>query len=174
MIPQFRAELASPGDLLSLPVRKALASATDRQEMVDALDLGTDMIANSTAFPGTAIGDAVERVVVKYPYDPNRASQLLAEAGWQPGPDGILTKGGRPFDLEYRADPLPIEGVVFPVLQQQYRRVGVNLALKTLVVQDLPGHVEYPGLLSTARTVHNTIVAQRSPTRLTARPQTRH
>ena len=29
-----------------------------------------------------------------YPFDPAKAKALLGEAGWQPGADGIRTKGG--------------------------------------------------------------------------------
>ncbi|MER3452042.1 MAG: diguanylate phosphodiesterase, partial [Thermus sp.] len=41
----------------------------------------------------------------KYPYDPKKAEELLAQMGWRKGPDGILqrTVGGRTvrFEIEY-------------------------------------------------------------------------
>lgn len=174
LIPQFRPELANPSDLLNLSVRRALAYTINRQDLVDALDLPSEMIASSTGFPTTAIGDAVERTVVKYPFDPNRAAQLLTDAGWRPGPDGVRVKDGRPFDVEYRAETQPFEGVIYPIMQQHFKNVGVNLNLYQLVGQVLQDRVEYPGLLSSAITSNNLIYAQRWHSRYIAGQQTRY
>src|SRR5262249_879830 len=37
----------------------------------------------------------------RYPYDPSRARALLAQAGWSPGPDGVLRKDGRRLTLDW-------------------------------------------------------------------------
>jgi peptide/nickel transport system substrate-binding protein len=162
LIPQFRPELTTPADLLNLPVRKALAHGINRQDLVDALDLGPEMIADSTGVPGTPIGDAVARTIARYPYDPNRAAALLAEVGWQPGSDGVLTKGGRPFDLELRVEGAAVQSTIYQVTQQNYQRVGINLTLNRSVgSQNLQDRVNFPGLLSSGLTVNNMIFAQR-------------
>ena len=37
--------------------------------------------------------------VPKFYYNPEKAKALLAAAGWQPDPEGILGKDGRPFEF---------------------------------------------------------------------------
>ena len=34
-------------------------------------------------------------------YDPAAARRLFAEAGWKPGPDGVLTKNGKKFSISF-------------------------------------------------------------------------
>jgi peptide/nickel transport system substrate-binding protein len=34
-----------------------------------------------------------------YGYDPEKAKALFAEAGWKPGPDGVLQKDGQPLKV---------------------------------------------------------------------------
>ena len=38
--------------------------------------------------------------MTKYPHDVSKAKALLAEAGWSPGADGIMRKGGQPLSLQ--------------------------------------------------------------------------
>lgn len=174
MLPQFKSELTSPPDLLNLQVRRALMHAMDRQDLTDGLDYGPEMIAHSTAYPGTAIGDAVAPVVARYPHDPARAAALLAEAGWQPSADGLLTKAGRRFEVEFRGLPNSATAVVFPILEQQYRRAGITLSLKHYLPTNLEDQVTYPGLLSTGLTTNTLIFSQRWHSRFIAGPQTRY
>jgi peptide/nickel transport system substrate-binding protein len=174
MLPQFKAEITSPPDLLNLQVRRALMHAMNRQDLTDGLDLGPEMIAHSTGYPGTAIGDAVAPVVVRYDHDPARAAALLAEAGWQPGADGLLTKAGRRLEVEFRGLPNSATAVVFPILEQQYRRAGITLNLRHYLATNLEEQVTYPGLLSTGLTTNTLIFAQRWHSRFIAGPQTRY
>jgi len=174
LLPQFRAELVTPPDLLNPQIRKALMHAMNRQDLTDGLDLGPGMVADSTTLPGTPIGDAVGSAVVRYPYDPTRAAALLADAGWQMGPDGLLTKDGRRFDVEYRGPPGSATAVVFPLLEQQYRRAGITLTLRHYLPANLEEQVTYPGLFSIGLPTNNLVFAQRWHSRFIAGPQTRY
>jgi len=148
ILPQARSSEAQPADLLDQRVRKALMYALDRGQLVEAVFPGTNLVAHSIGAPGTPIGDAIERQLVRYPYDQARASGLLEEVGWRRGGDGILTKGGARFQIELRSQGLPEIDKVFAVMQQDYRRVGIDL-----VLLDLPGtqnpqdYAVYPGLV---------------------------
>lgn len=79
-------------------VRRAIAFAIDREAIVDGTLAGRGAIADSVITPGTwAFADTFE----PYPYDPERAAALLADAGWIAGPNGIRSRDGieLTFDL---------------------------------------------------------------------------
>src|SRR5690606_19995894 len=67
-------------------VRQALTHAIDRQEIVETLMEGHAQVAHAPVSP--LMEWAYEDDVPRFPYDPERAKALLAEAGWTPGPDG--------------------------------------------------------------------------------------
>jgi peptide/nickel transport system substrate-binding protein len=78
-------------------VRQALLHAVDREKMVQTLFAGQLQVAHFMMSPkDPAFPDAYRRAS-KYGYDPAKARQLLSDAGWKPGPDGVLvnSKGER-------------------------------------------------------------------------------
>ncbi len=67
----------------------------------------------------------------KYKYDPVKAGQLLAEAGWtQRNAEGILVKNGKPFVVEMPTDP-QLAHIVTPI-QQDLMRAGIKLTLRNV------------------------------------------
>jgi len=100
---QFRAEYARPRNgLVERPVRQALFHAIDRKALVEAAAAGLTPVADHWFSPIHALRPEVESAVPQYPYDPARAQQLLAQAGWARGPDGLLIHGasGERFELQ--------------------------------------------------------------------------
>jgi microcin C transport system substrate-binding protein len=78
-------------------MRQALAYLLDRQMMEDKLMYNQYFLLNSY-FPDLY----PDNVNPAYPvtlYDPDKARKLLSDAGWQVGPDGILSKDGQPLDI---------------------------------------------------------------------------
>ncbi|MGL4207758.1 MAG: peptide-binding protein, partial [Candidatus Adiutrix sp.] len=76
-----------------LRVRRAVALAIDKDELIDGVLLGLGSLANG---PFKADMWANNHNVKPYPYDPEQARALLAEAGWLPkGPKGMLEKDGQ-------------------------------------------------------------------------------
>ncbi|RYG59002.1 MAG: peptide-binding protein, partial [Alphaproteobacteria bacterium] len=75
-------------------VRQALSYAVDRQGIINAVLFGQGEPIASIFKPGTW---AYNTQLQPYPFNPQKARQLLAEAGWKPGPGGILVneKGER-------------------------------------------------------------------------------
>ena len=73
-------------------VRMALNLAANRQSMIDDVLGGHGRVA-ATPIP-EVYGDAYEPGAV-FPYDPARAGQILTDAGWVEGADGIRVKDGR-------------------------------------------------------------------------------
>jgi peptide/nickel transport system substrate-binding protein len=88
---QYRPELARPANgFTNRLVRQAFFHATDRQTLADVMTDGTSPIADSWFRPGTAQRRDVEAAIPQYPYDPGRAVELLAQAGWIRNGDGAL------------------------------------------------------------------------------------
>lgn len=81
-------------------VRQAINMAIDKQSIVDNLYMGTAMVAKN-GMPPSMLGYNDD--IVDYPYDPERAKTLLAEAGY---PDGFeVTLHVMPVSRPYMFDP---------------------------------------------------------------------
>lgn len=80
-------------------VRQAISYAIDKQTIIDNVFLGYAAQANSPIIP--ALAPYYNPDAKFYPYDPEKAKQLLAEAGWtDTDGDGIVDKNGKPFRFE--------------------------------------------------------------------------
>lgn len=78
-----------------LKVRQAVNHAIDRQTLVDALLKGESKVISTACFPSQF---GCFQDVTSYEYDPEKAKQLLAEAGY---PDGFTTEFYAYRDREY-------------------------------------------------------------------------
>jgi peptide/nickel transport system substrate-binding protein len=77
-------------------VRLAIAYAIDKRRLVDTLTYG-QMTEATEDIPDWLW--AFNPTVHGYPHDTGMARQQLREAGWRPGPDGIMRKNGEALDL---------------------------------------------------------------------------
>lgn len=109
-------------------VRQALIYAINRDELVAQLFQGKQPVSHSF-LPEKHY--AYNRNVKKYTFDAARARQLLAEAGYTPGADGILQKGGQRLSLTFTttAGNRTRESVQ-QVLQAQWKAVGVEVKIE--------------------------------------------
>lgn len=82
-------------------VRQAMMYALDRESIIENALLGEGTLA---LHPINPILDAFNDDVMTYPYDPERAGQLLDEAGWEVGSDGVRVKDGQRFSFELLVD----------------------------------------------------------------------
>ena len=103
-------------------VRQALQLAIDRQEIVDTLyndryPTATSILGSTTPGHTDLSADLVT--------DPDRAAQLLDEAGWALGDDGVRAKDGEPLTLSLLGG-----GVESTLVQQQLAAVGVDLQIR--------------------------------------------
>jgi peptide/nickel transport system substrate-binding protein len=107
-------------------VRQALLYAVDRQALVQTLFQGKQLVADSYLPPKHYGFDAA---LPKYAYNPDKAKQLFTEAGWSPGPDGILRNAqGERFTVTIGTTAgNRVREDVQQVLQSQWRKVGVDL-----------------------------------------------
>jgi ABC-type transport system substrate-binding protein len=77
-----------------LRVRRALAHAVNVDQMIRYVLYGYGEQSTGIFTPEMWFFNPN---VKPFTYDPEKARQLLAEAGWKPGPDGILEKDGQRF-----------------------------------------------------------------------------
>ena len=111
-------------------VRQALSYAVDRRGIIKGALLGMGEPTIGPYKPGTWVYNTE---VQPYPYDPDKARQLLAEAGWKPDEDGILHKDGLPFEFTILVNQGNDERIkVAVILQQMFRAVGIRVSIRTV------------------------------------------
>jgi peptide/nickel transport system substrate-binding protein len=112
-------------------VRQAFAHAIDRQALVEGVRYGLAREATGPYKPGTWVYNPGVR---RYPYDPARARQLLAEAGWtETNADGLLVKEGRPFTFTVLTNQGNDERKkVAEIIQAALRDVGVGVEIRVI------------------------------------------
>jgi peptide/nickel transport system substrate-binding protein len=126
---QGNAEFTRPASLVDTRVRQALFHAIDRAALVEERFKGFTSVAEAWV-PGDDPDFAMmAEGLPRYPFDPNRAQRLFADAGWQRGADGILTSAaGAKLELEYRATGSDAETTA-TVIADYWKRVGVDTQL---------------------------------------------
>ncbi len=111
-------------------VRQALYYAVDRQSLADKVYFKQAVVATSVE-PKTSW--ALTDNVMKYPYDPKKAAELLDQAGWKPGPDGIRLKEGVRLSFELITDVGTAARVTtIQVLAESWRKIGVDAQPKPI------------------------------------------
>jgi len=118
-------------------VRQALTLAINRQEIVDALLSGYGEVAAGPVPPWSPL---YPQEVQPLPYEPQRARQLLQQAGWSDSNgDGVLDKGGQPLSFTLMTSDRPLNRSVVEVVQEQLRDVGVAAEIRVLEFQTMLG-----------------------------------
>ncbi|HEY4433157.1 MAG TPA: peptide ABC transporter substrate-binding protein, partial [Candidatus Cybelea sp.] len=80
-----------------LQIRQAIAYATDRAEIINKVQHGSGIPADTDQQPHYSW--AVTTDVTHYPFDPAKAKALLDAQGWKVGPDGIRVKNGQRLEF---------------------------------------------------------------------------
>lgn len=116
-------------------VRRALALAADREEIIQALLYGQGELATSTIPPWhPSYPEGIEPLA----QDMSAAAALLEEAGWtDSNGDGIREKDGRPLRFTMMSSDDALRRSVVEVLQAQLRRVGADVQVRTLEFQTM-------------------------------------
>jgi ABC-type transport system substrate-binding protein len=109
-------------------VRRALAYATDRESLVRYLLHGQAQVATGVIPP---INWAYEPNVARYTQDTARAEQLLEAAGFTRKANGIR------LHLTLKTSTEEQARVIGAALQEQWRRVGIDLEVRPLEIATL-------------------------------------
>lgn len=113
-----------------------LSYAVDRQAIIDSVLLGHGQVAYSPLQTGPYNNPAIEQ----YEYNPEKAEQLLQEAGWSKGEDGIYEKGGQKLSFTIncsRGDQVRID--MANICEQNFREIGVDVTVET------PAEIDWAG-----------------------------
>jgi peptide/nickel transport system substrate-binding protein len=108
-------------------IREAVALAIDRNVIVKNVWQGNAQVIQ-TMIPPSVLGP-YSSMVTGFPYDPTRAKQILDQAGWAVGSDGIREKSGRKLSLTMvvgfpNAD---IHGTMPDAVKSMLADVGIDL-----------------------------------------------
>lgn len=136
----------------NLAVRQAASYAIDDETLVEVFGYGLIPFTNQVLYPNT-IGYNPD--VVGYPYNPDKAKELLAEAGY---PDGFDTTLYYQMGLGY-------DGAV-TIAQRYLSEVGINAELQpvgsgqrgTLLTKGWDGLILYGNFLTAGYTASKTMV----------------
>lgn len=113
-------------------VRQALTYAINRKAILDD-QLGPYGELAVTDF-SPIFRWAIQHDLIPYPYEPDRAKQLLRSAGWSDSNgDGVLDKGGKNFEftLYYNVGNKRREYVA-TIVQENLKQVGIKVNLQSV------------------------------------------
>ena len=112
-------------------VRRAINHAIDREAISTQLFQGLASPAEGV-FPANV--PYVTHNPEFYTYDPGQSESLLAEAGWVPGADGILEKGGQRFEVTMVVDAggFPQAKSIAEVMQAALAELGIDMEVRLM------------------------------------------
>ncbi len=110
-------------------IRRAMTHAINKQELIKGVLLGLGKPANGPFHPDSW---AYNSAVKDFNYDPERALALFAEAGWLPGPDGLLTKDGETFNFTVITNQGNDQRLkTAQIISERLKAVGVQMKIET-------------------------------------------
>jgi peptide/nickel transport system substrate-binding protein len=123
----MHAEKGNPA-LKDVRVRQALAYAFNREKLVQDLLLG----GTGVAATDWDISPWVDPTILPYPYAPEKAKALLAEAGWtDTNGNGTVDKDGVELILKYGTTNREVRQDTQAVAQQDLAAVGIGTDLQS-------------------------------------------
>jgi peptide/nickel transport system substrate-binding protein len=114
-------------------VRSAMLHAVDRKTILENIMEGSAAPARGVLAPGV-FGFKDMNLDRLYPFDRAKAKTLLTQAGWAPGPDGIMQKGGQRLTLSWLAarGRYPKDGEITEAVQAMLKEVGIEAKVQFL------------------------------------------
>ena len=112
-------------------VRQALMYGLNRADIVESI---YGKYANPINLPQSDVSwSYTNENIDPYEFDPEKAKQLLDEAGWKAGADGIREKDGKKFTIDFSAtaDNEVVEALL-PIMTQNYKDLGIEIKAETL------------------------------------------
>ncbi len=129
-------------------VRKAILYGLNRPDLINTAFFGLYTPADGPLADNTLYYS--KKVAGMYPYDPEKAKQLLDAAGWKVGPDGVRAKDGQKMVVDYvnltTYEPLVI------ATQSLLKPLGIQVNVKVFdqATRVSMGHKGEGNLFSTA------------------------
>jgi peptide/nickel transport system substrate-binding protein len=125
-----RSSIKSKHPLLSDPaVRQALAMLVDRKSVEDHI-YGRTGIATANFINNP---ERFRSKNMKFEFNIDKASQLLEDAGWKKGPDGIRVKDGKKLKIVYQTSINAPRQKNQAIVKQACQKAGIDVELKSVV-----------------------------------------
>jgi len=126
--------------LSDVAVRQAMAYAIDRNKVGDIGEYGEEPGANQSGIALPTFSDWLDKSAAakyNYGYNPAKAKQILTQAGYAQGGDGIFAKGGKKLSFSV----INIGGysdwvASMSVIQQELKAVGIQITPQNLAQND--------------------------------------
>lgn len=153
---QRRPEYASTLAFTDLRVRKALHHGVDFAALNAALQGGRTTAAYGPIPPTKRYYPQLEKVVSKYPYDPRKSEQLMTEAGFSKGFEGVWVHADPRFgqmSFETNVFASPDSNNEMSIMADAWRRLGFDVkevSWAPAVAQDRATRNTFSGLSTTS------------------------
>lgn len=150
---QQRPDYASPAALMDARVRKALAHTVDKDALNSVLFEGEGIMTETPVPPNADYFPAVDRASVKYPYDPRRAEQLMNDAGFTRGADGVYRSARERFSTELAVLQSPQNESEMSIMAATWRQAGFDIkevVWPSVLARDAQLRNTAPGLSTTS------------------------
>jgi peptide/nickel transport system substrate-binding protein len=110
--------------------RQALLMGLNRQRLIDEVLKGQGLVADSPILPGTW---AYTEQVQRYPYDPEKANELLDKTGWADSDgDFIRDREGKQLSFTILTSDDPIQANLADAIAEQWLLIGVRARRETV------------------------------------------
>ena len=125
-----RSSIKTKHPLLSDPaVRQALAMLVDRKSVEDHI-YGRTGVATANFINNP---ERFRSKTMKFEFNIDKASQLLEDAGWKRGPDGIRAKDGKKLKFVYQTSINAPRQKNQAIVKQACQKAGIDVELKSVV-----------------------------------------
>lgn len=120
-------------------VRQAFILGLDRQTIIGTHYQGYAEVANIPVSPTSwAYTDEIGNTA----YDPEKAKQLLEEAGWVEGAKGIREKDGKKLTVYYFTSAGGLGDTLIPIAKENYQAIGIDLQVEQMDFNALLARVD--------------------------------
>jgi len=112
-------------------VRQAISYAIDKEELIKGVLDGLGDVASGPYKPGTKWYDDK---VTKYPYNPDKARELLMQAGYlDRNGDGVVEKDGHDLTISVITNQgNPLREKTAQIIQQRLKQVGIAMKIRII------------------------------------------
>ncbi len=110
-------------------VRQALNYAINKDEVIKGVLLGLGEVISSPYKPGTRWSNPN---LSPYPYNPSKALNLLAEAGFIKDKNGSLVKNGKPLKFEIITNQNKQREMTAVLIQRRLQEIGVKVSIRVI------------------------------------------
>lgn len=112
--------------------RMAIAYALNREEIASALDGAIEPLYSLVGHAMISHDPATEsRIKSSYGHNVARAKEILEEAGWSPGSDGIMAKDGNRLSFEFAiSGDSEADKKAGPIIQAQLAQAGIDVSIR--------------------------------------------